>query len=260
MTLLRKPCVAGQFYPDKPQVLNQMLNQMLNVTPVLGPPKAIIAPHAGYVYSGSVAGKIYATLRPVRDKIKHVILFGPAHRVGFRGLATTRAKLFETPLGLINVNETLVDKAITLPQVFIEERAFVGEHSLEVHLPFLQSSLSQFTLVPFVCGQQSDEIAAKVMDLLWGKDDTLIVVSSDLSHYLDYDSCVAKDKQTSNQIVNKDWQHIDDDGACGRIPIKGLLKVALDKDLTVTEVDLKNSGDTAGNKDRVVGYGAYHIK
>ncbi|RMG33705.1 MAG: AmmeMemoRadiSam system protein B [Gammaproteobacteria bacterium] len=252
------PNVAGMFYPAEPALLQQEVDQMLQQArpAVATPPKALIAPHAGYVYSGPVAATAYAALRPVADRIERVVVLAPSHRVAFRGIAAPTAEAFQTPLGTIPVDREAVQAATRLPQVGYLDEAFEGEHALEVQLPFLQRTLGSFELAPFIVGEASPEEVAQLLDLLWGGDETLIVVSSDLSHYHDYDTAVRRDRATTAHIESLD-PHIDYGDACGRNPIRGLLLAAREHGLTAETVDLRNSGDTAGPKDRVVGYGAY---
>ncbi|MCW9088109.1 MAG: AmmeMemoRadiSam system protein B [Gammaproteobacteria bacterium] len=259
MSQIRQPAVAGMFYPGNPAKLRQMVEELLQDVPesTTPPPKAIIAPHAGYVYSGSVAASAYALLRTARQTIRRVVLLGPSHRVGFLGLATSSADTFRTPLGDIPIDTAAVAQINALPQVHLLDQAHQLEHSLEVHLPFLQESLESFTLVPVVVGDASAEEVAEVLELLWGGEETLIVVSSDLSHYHDYATAQQMDRQTSAAIEALRPEGIGHDGACGRNPVSGLLLLAREKGLHATTIDLRNSGDTAGPRDQVVGYGAY---
>ncbi len=255
--LIRNPSVANQFYPANVIELQAQLDIFLNVKDNLKQPKAIITPHAGYIYSGAVAGKVYASLKQAKDTIKKVVLFGPAHRLGFQGIASSNVDGFLTPLGTIPIAKDLLALALEKQQVFYEERAFDGEHCLEVQLPFLQSVLNNFEIAPFVVGECLSQDVADVMTALWGNDETLIVISSDLSHFLDYDACQAKDRLTANNITNKKYNKIADDDACGRTPIKALLRLAEKNNMQLQEIDVCNSGDTAGTKDRVVGYGSW---
>ncbi|MDD1606818.1 MAG: AmmeMemoRadiSam system protein B [Methylococcaceae bacterium] len=257
----RQPAVAGSFYPANPQQLHQMLNQYLHdakTSPKA--PKAIIAPHAGYIYSGPIAASAYARLKNAHDSIKRVVIIGPSHRVGFNGLAVSQADAFITPLGSIPVDRQAIHAIVQLPFVEYIEQAHSHEHSLEVQLPFLQAMLDDFSIVPIVAGDASPEQVSQVLKLLWGGDETLIVISSDLSHYYDYKAAQKLDKATSTAIENLQYEQLDYESACGRVPISGLLKLARDNGLTVKNIDLRNSGDTAGDKQRVVGYGAYIIE
>ncbi|EIC31586.1 MULTISPECIES: AmmeMemoRadiSam system protein B [Methylomicrobium] len=257
----RQPAVAGTFYPAEPQQLHLLLDQYLNdadTAPKV--PKAIIVPHAGYIYSGPIAATAYARLLKAHDQISRVVLIGPSHRVGFHGLAITSAQNFVTPLGSIEVDQRAVHAIAQLPFVDYLEQAHVMEHSLEVHLPFLQEMLDDFKIVPIVTGDAPAEQVAQVLGMLWGGEETLIVVSSDLSHYHDYATCQELDKATSAAIEKLQYESLGIDSACGRVAIGGLLKLARDKSLAVKNIDLRNSGDTAGDKKRVVGYGAYVIE
>jgi AmmeMemoRadiSam system protein B len=258
MQSIRRPAVAGLFYPADAAELQADVDAYLTAARATEgpPPKALIAPHAGYVYSGPVAASAYARLRQAADRVHRVVLLAPAHRLQFRGLAIPDAAEFLTPLGRIPVDRAALAAVADLPQVGRLDAAFDGEHALEVHLPFLQAVLGQFTIVPFVVGDaEADEVAA-VLDRLWGGEETLIVVSSDLSHYLDYDAAKARDGRTTRCIEALD-PSVGYHDACGRNPVNGLLTVARRRGLAVETVDLRNSGDTAGPRDRVVGYGAY---
>lgn len=258
MATTRSPAVAGLFYPADPRELRTMIHAFLNATEDSETaPKAVIAPHAGYIYSGPVAASAYARLAKARGTVKRVILLGPSHRVGFLGLAAPSADYFATPLGAIPVDRESLEKVLTLPQVQVLDRAHAQEHSLEVHLPFLQEVLGEFTLVPLVAGEASAQEVAEVLELLWGGPETLIVISTDLSHYHDYHTAQRMDAATSRAIETLRPEDIGYDQACGRVPLIGLLEVARRRGLHIRTVDLRNSGDTAGPRERVVGYGAY---
>jgi AmmeMemoRadiSam system protein B len=258
MATVRHPAVAGRFYPADARELRAMVREYLAAAPApSGPaPKAIIAPHAGYIYSGPIAGSAYAELAAARDDISRIVLLGPAHRVPFHGLAAPSVDAFETPLGLVQVDRDAIERIANLPQVRVFDRAHDLEHSLEVHLPFLQELLGDFSLVPLAVGEASPEEVGEVLDALWGGPETRIVVSSDLSHYHDYDTAAALDLATSRAIEELRPEAIEYDHACGRTPINGLLTVARARGLRAETVDLRNSGDTAGPRSQVVGYGA----
>jgi AmmeMemoRadiSam system protein B len=257
----RQPAVAGAFYPANPEQLHSMLDRFLNDAAVHEKiPKAIIVPHAGYIYSGPIAASAYAGLKRARDRISRVVLVGPSHRVAFRGLAVSRAETFTTPLGKVLVDQDAVQAIVKLPFVEYIEQAHTYEHSLEVHLPFLQEVLGDFKIVPIVAGEASPEQVSQVLDALWGGDETLVVISSDLSHYHDYASARQMDQLTSQTIEHLQYEQLAPESACGKVPISGLLKLARNKSLTVRNIDLRNSGDTAGDKSRVVGYGAYVVE
>lgn len=261
MVQIREPAVAGMFYPDNPLLLQQQVEAFLD-TRAAGradtAPKALIVPHAGYVYSGPVAASAYRRLFAQADTIQRVVLLGPAHRLAFRGLAATSAEFFSTPLGLVKIDRQAVERILALPQVRIVDEAHREEHSLEVQLPFLQCVLGEhFSLVPLVVGDAGAEAVAEVLEQLWGGSETLIVISSDLSHYHDYGTAKRLDQATSTAIERLDPQAIDYEQACGRNPVSGLLVAARHHALHATTLDLRNSGDTAGSRDRVVGYGAY---
>ncbi len=262
MNAIRQPAVAGQFYPGNAAELSAAVDGYLEAAEPGGSddvrvPKAIIAPHAGYVYSGPVAATAYKRLAPARDTITRVILLGPCHRVAVRGLALSSADAFATPLGDIALDKDAAAAIEGMKQVEVFDETHKMEHSLEVHLPFLQTVLGEFTLLPLVVGETTPASVAEVLDALWGGDETLIVISSDLSHYLDYDSARALDGATSKAIEEMAPGKIERNGACGRFPVGGLLALAKQRGMSVETVDLRNSGDTAGPKDRVVGYGSW---
>jgi len=258
MTNVRKPAVAGMFYPGDHDELAAMVQGFLNDVPMSPDlPKAVIAPHAGYIYSGPVAASIYARIATARDRIKRVVLLGPSHRVAFQGVAASSADYFDTPLGKIRIDKQALHDLSGLPQVQILDEAHVQEHSLEVHLPFLLTVIDDFQLVPLVVGDVNYSEVAEVIEQLWGGDETLIVVSSDLSHYHDYRTAQMMDRQTSDAIEALDADAISYDQACGRVPVGGLLLAARQHGLRAHTLDLRNSGDTAGARDSVVGYGAY---
>ncbi|MDT8384973.1 MAG: AmmeMemoRadiSam system protein B [Gammaproteobacteria bacterium] len=260
-TTIRPPAVAGMFYPADRQQLHDDVTDYLASAVATRPnapvPKAIIAPHAGYVYSGPVAASAYARLLPARDRIHRVILLGPSHRVPFRGLASSSADAFTTPLGQIRLDRAAIDSLADLPQVQRLDAAHAQEHSLEVHLPFLQEVLDDFQLVPLVVGDASPAEVAAVLERLWGGPETLIVISSDLSHYHDYTTARRLDRHTSNAIEGLRAEAVHSEDACGCVPVAGLLYLAREHGLQASTIDLRNSGDTAGPRDRVVGYGAY---
>jgi len=221
----------------------------------LTPPKAIIVPHAGYIYSGPVAATAYAQLRPAG--ISRVVLIGPSHRVFFYGLVAPELLAWETPLGEILIDFQTLEKVMTLPQVQPSDIAHEQEHSLEVQLPFLQTVLDDFQLIPLVAGDTTKEEVAEVLDALWGGPETLVVISSDLSHYESYEQASEKDRVTAQAIVDLDTRGLESDDACGLLPIAGLVHLAQQKGMRAELLDLHNSGDTAGPHDSVVGYGAF---
>ncbi|AVM74901.1 AmmeMemoRadiSam system protein B [Magnetospirillum gryphiswaldense] len=262
MTSIRPSAVAGMFYPAEPAELMRQLDAcwaQARPHPELGVPKAIIAPHAGYVYSGAVAASAYDLLKTARGTISRVVLLGPSHRVGFRGMAVSTADAWASPLGAVRLDRDGVERAKTVPLTGELEAAHAQEHSLEVHLPFLQRMLGDFTLVPVVVGDAAPEQVAALLDALWGGPETLIVISTDLSHYLDYAACQDMDSRTAAAIEALDEGALDRDQACGRIPVGGLLRTAKARGMTIKTIDRRNSGDTAGPKDRVVGYGAWAL-
>jgi hypothetical protein len=262
---VRPPAVAGRFYPAEPEKLKGTVDRFIEEgkrrpsgkAEAGGTVKAIIAPHAGYVYSGSIAGTVYARVASLRGKVNRVILIGPAHYVGFRGIAVCGADFFRTPLGDVPVDRESVAALQALPEVVALDRAHVPDHALEVQLPFLQRCLGDFKVVPLLAGNVTGERVAAALKLLWGDERTLIVVSSDLSHFLDYEEASAKDHSTAEAIEQLNAAAIESDQACGGRAIQGILQCAIDEGLQCRLLDLRNSGDTAGTRDRVVGYGAF---
>jgi len=262
--VVRPAAVAGSFYPREPDTLARDVQRYLAAARQLdagsGPaPKALIVPHAGYIYSGEVAAHGYSLLFGVRRRVSRVVLMGPAHRLLLRGLATSSAGAFSTPLGEVAVDTDVVAALSRLPQVEILDAAHASEHALEVHLPFLQMVLERFAIVPLVVGEASPREVSEVLDASWGGPETLIVVSSDLSHYHDYRTAQRLDRQTTRAIESLDEAALAEGSACGRAAIAGLLVCARRRGLSVATLDVRNSGDTAGPTDRVVGYGSYAL-
>jgi AmmeMemoRadiSam system protein B len=244
------------FYPGDPVRLARDVDAMLDSASVAhapAAPKALIVPHAGYVYSGPIAATAYAELRERAAEIERVVLVGPAHRVFLHGVAAPRARKLRTPLGDVEVDVAALDRA-GVPR---DDGAHAHEHSLEVQLPFLQRVLGdRFRVCPIVCGRATEDEVAGVLRALWGGPETLVVVSSDLSHYLPYDVGRRADAITAKKIVALDGD-IDGEGACGYVGVRGLLAVAREKGLVGRLLDLRSSGDTAGPRGEVVGYGAF---
>lgn len=259
MSAIRPTAIAGQFYTSDANKLSDQLDGFLNGSNAnnLTAPKAIIVPHAGYVYSGPCAAEAYATLLKNAEIITRVILLGPCHRVAVQGIATSSARLWRTPLGDVKIDRAAVDALHKLPFVVENDDAHAKEHSLEIHLPFLQKTLGDFALVPLAVGNCSNKEIAGLLGKFWGGPETLIVISTDLSHFHDYPTAQKMDRQTAAAIEAFDWKEIGRDQACGRIPMSGLLTYAKEKDMRVERVGLCNSGDTAGDKSRVVGYGSW---
>ncbi|MCC6809430.1 MAG: AmmeMemoRadiSam system protein B [Deltaproteobacteria bacterium] len=251
MQNVRPAAVAGLFYPNDPAVLTRAIEQYVGDARrgPSGKVKAIVAPHAGYAYSGPIAGSVFARLADQKATIRRVLLLGPAHRVYFRGVATPGVQAMRTPLG--DVRTPAIAGAIAHPV------AHADEHSLEVELPFLQHLFGpEVEVVPLLVGEADPQAVAKLLADNWGGDETLIVISSDLSHYLSYDDARASDRGTADQVLALD-AHLTHDQACGATPLNALLLAAKAKRLTPALVDLRNSGDTAGDKRRVVGYAGF---
>ena len=258
MTLIRKPAVAGQFYSGSAGELRANVAALLDAAQDINTPapKALIVPHAGYIYSGPVAANAYARLQPYREQYQRVILLGPCHRTPFHGLALSSAEVYRMPMGDVRLDKSAIAD-LDIPGVGVFDASHQDEHSLEVHLPFLQAVLGDFSVVPLVVGDASPELVSQVRDALWGGPETLIVVSSDLSHYLNYDDARAMDTVTCQAIEDCDARRINQTRACGAIPLAGLLIAAKRRGMKVTTLDLRNSADTAGDGNFVVGYGAW---
>lgn len=259
MATVRPAAVAGTFYPADPRALSAQVAGLLsdgaagNGGP---PPKAVIAPHAGYVYSGPIAGSAFRAVEPVAATIERVVLLGPAHFLPIRGLALPGEQCYGTPLGEVRIEPEGAQASLRLPQVRVIPEAHTREHSLEVELPFLQALLGEFVLVPLAVGDATGEEVAEVLDRLWGGPETLIVISSDLSHYLPYQAAQQADRATADEILALGGP-LDPRQACGAAPINGLLEAARKRGLVPELLDLRNSADTAGDPARVVGYGAF---
>lgn len=256
----RAPAVAGLFYPADRRELDSMIAGMMDEArdarqrPPGRPPFAIVAPHAGFIYSGQTAARAYQPLARFQSHFQRVLIIGPAHRVAFRGLAAPSVATFRTPLGMVPVDTEAVAALNTLEHVAVRDDAHAAEHCIEVHLPFLQRSLDAFSVIPLIVGAATPEQVADVIRVMTAEPGTLVVISSDLSHYLDYENANRLDHDTLDAILKLDADRIADEGACGRLPIKGLIDVAKTAGLEAFLLDHRTSGDTAGDKNRVVGY------
>lgn len=263
MNPIREAAVARAFYPGDPELLREAVAHYLQEAAEESsadlserPPKVLVVPHAGYIYSGPVAATAYARLRSVADRYRRVVLLGPAHRVYFEGIAAPAVQGFDTPLGVVPVDQDAIARMTDLPGVVISDVPHRDEHCLEVQLPFLQEVLSDFMVVPLVVGDVAPGTVAQVLDALWGGPETLIVISSDLSHYHRYEVARQLDQATCAAIVGLQPAQIGEEAACGRTPLRGMLQVARQHGLQGHLLDYRNSGDTAGPRDRVVGYAA----
>lgn len=256
----RPAAVAGAFYPSDTATLRADIAACL--APPAVPPgltlKALIVPHAGYVYSGGTAGRAYAALAAQKARIRRVVLLGPCHRVAVRGLAAPTVSAFATPLGKVPLDRAALDSLADLPQVLAHDGAHAMEHSLEVQLPFLQSVLGEFSLVPLAVGDASADEVAAVIERLWGGPETLLVISSDLSHFHTYREAQRIDDDTVRHILALD-QLTSFEQACGALPVNGLLAAARRHGLRIELLAQCNSGDTAGDRERVVGYAAFAL-
>jgi AmmeMemoRadiSam system protein B len=252
--VIRQPAVAGTFYPADAGALRVAVNSSYDgarETTPSHPVKMLVVPHAGYVYSGPVAASAYRLLGARAADIDRVVVIGPSHRVPLRGIAATGADLWRTPLGDMRVSAP--------PGIPVDDAPHAMEHSLEVQLPFVQQSLGDVAVVPLVVGHAPAEQVADVLDDVWGDDETLVLVSTDLSHYEDYETAARQDRRTADAVVEQRVDDIGDRDACGAYPLRGALLAASRRGLTTTLLDLRSSGDTAGSHDRVVGYGAFAI-
>ncbi len=260
MATVRPPAVAGFFYPDDATQLAADVDTLLATAPAppdARPPKAVVAPHAGYRYSGILAARAFNRFAPLRGTVTRVVLLGPSHRVGFQGLALCGADYYETPLGRVPVDHAWEQRLAGKSGVGVLAEAHAAEHCLEVEVPFLQRVLGDISLVPVVCGGADPELVAEVLQTLWGGPETVIVISSDLSHFLDYATCKTKDAGTAAAIDGLDPSVLGPEEACGHVAVNGLLALARRRGLDVEALGVINSGDTAGTRDRVVGYGAW---
>jgi AmmeMemoRadiSam system protein B len=257
---VRRPAVAASFYPASAVELACTVELLLEGARRFAMPgaKAIIAPHAGYAYSGAVAAAAWASVRTARGRAQRVVLLGPAHYLDVDGVATSEAAGFTTPMGELVVDRAAIDAVETLPGVAPLDVAHAPEHSLEVQLPFVQIALGHVRIVPLLVGAHgAEEDIGRVLDVLWGGDETLVVVSSDLSHYLDYEASRVRDARTTRAIERLDAEAIGADDACGPLAVRALLRAARRRAMSAAALDVRSSGDTVGGRDDVVGYGAY---
>lgn len=253
--------MAGQFYPGSEAALRAAVVDFIAAGRAWAlPAKAVIAPHAGYPFSGAVAGTTFGALRNQRDAVRRVILVGPAHRYPVPGVAFPSADILDTPLGSVPVARDSLALLQGLPAVGLLDDAFDGEHALEVLLPFIRVQFPQASVVPLLAGGASTALMAEILDRLWGGPETLIVISSDLSHFHAYDEARALDGTTAGLIETLSASDLTGRQACGHRAINGLLACARARDLRATALDLRSSGDTAGSRDRVVGYGAFSFE
>ena len=260
MERVRPAAVAGSFYPAEPQALAATVARFLAEADAAAnapSPRAVIAPHAGYVYSGPVAARAYARLSSLRGRVTRVVVIGPAHYHWVTGLAVPSVSAFETPLGRVALAEETVTELTELPQVEVTDLPHGPEHAIEVQLPFLQVVLEGFRLVPLLVGGATPEAVCEVLERLWDGPETVIIVSSDLSHYQSYAAASARDSRTAEAIEALAVEDLGPEEACGHLAIRGLLALAAQRNLAAERLDLRNSGDTAGSRDRVVGYGAW---
>ena len=261
---IRPPAVAGLFYPGESSQLRNCVSEYLAQAPAPPPvssgepPKALIVPHAGYIYSGGIAAAAYSQVAQRREFIRRVIIIGPSHRVYLQGMAVPATEAFRTPLGVVPIDRELKARLLVHAQVVEADEPHAHEHSLEVQLPFLQVLLDDFTLLPLALGSASAPAVASALAEVWGGEETLVLVSSDLSHYLPYDAARELDSETIGCILRFD-PHLSGEQACGCTGINGLSYLARQRGLSIAEIARCNSGDTAGDRHRVVGYGAFRL-
>lgn len=261
MHSVRQAAVAGSFYPADKNQLDKNIEYYLENChqPEIGEAKAFIVPHAGIRFSGMIAASVYASIAKSTLTFKQVVLLGPSHHVWFKGMAIPSVDSFVSPLGEIPLQKATLNELLQFPEIQVADEAHQQEHCLEVQLPFLQKVLHDFSLIPIVVGETNYENVAQIIDYLWTLENTLFLISSDLSHFHDYETANQIDQETTLKIIAKDYQSIAPQMACGCIPIQGMLSVAQSKMLSVFCIGQCNSGDTAGDKSRVVGYAAYAI-
>ena len=264
MATVRPAAVAGSFYPADAHALRLVIHEHLTAAresfaPPDPWPKALIVPHAGYMYSGPVAARAFVQVEASRGLVSRVVLLGPSHHVSFQGLALPSNSAFETPLGSVPIDETARRQVLNLPFVRVLDEAHHWEHSLEVQLPFLQEVLDGPAVVPIAIGRATAAQVAEVLEALWGGDETLIIVSSDLSHHHDYETAKRIDARTASAIESLEAERIVPEQACGSIGVQGLLQAARKHELSASTLDLRSSGDTSGGRDEVVGYGAWEF-
>ncbi len=262
MIKVKEPNVAGTFYPsNKDELLTMVevyLNERGNVLHLSRPPKAIISPHAGYIFSGPIAASAYRELIPVREQIKRVAVLSPSHFCDFKGIALSSVDGLRTPLGLLSVDHSLDSLLLEYDSVEIIDGPFEREHALEVQLPFIQVSIGEIDIIPMIVSSIDDREMGEIIDLLIAND-TLVIVSTDLSHFHNYDECCGHDKATQSIIESHTPELLRPNDACGHFPLRGLLQWCQDHDSKIEGIDVRNSGDTAGDKVRVVGYGAWIV-
>lgn len=262
---VRPAAVAGAFYPADPGELRSSVEAALRgadgPTSQASAPKAIVVPHAGYVYSAPIAATAFGQIAPAAERIRRVVLVGPSHRVPVSGLAVSGADAFETPLGEVALDDELRALALGQPVVEVDDRAHALEHSLEVQLPFLQVVLGEgFELLPLVAGLCPAGDVADVLDAVWGGPETLIVISTDLSHYHPHAEASSLDRKTAAAVVAGRVDNVNDLDACGATGLRGIMSAAGRHGLRTELLDLRTSGDTAGDRIRVVGYGAFALR
>jgi AmmeMemoRadiSam system protein B len=258
---VRRPAVAGAFYPSDPDALRRVLADLLREAgEASGPvPKAVVVPHAGYEYSGPVAATAYARLLPLRGQVERAVLVGPAHWKPATAVAASSADAFQTPLGAMAVDREARDQLVRDGLAIVDDAAQAREHSLEVQIPFLQVVLRDVLILPLVVGRVPAASVTAVLDRFWNRADTVVIVSTDLSHYHDHHTAQRLDRRTAEAVVEKRPEDLGVDDACGVFALRGLVCAACDHDLAIELLDLRTSADTAGGTESVVGYGAFAV-
>ena len=261
---IRPMAVAGRFYPANAPALHQWLQSTIEINAkpdsAKAPPRALIAPHAGYIYSGETAAKAFAFWKDCQDEIQTVVIMGPAHYVGFHGIATIDHQQVATPFGSLEINNQMREELLEkFSYLQVNNEANAPEHSLEVMFPFVKELLPDTKILPLLNGAVSTEDVSEVLQFLWQQKGVYFVISSDLSHFHPYQEAQALDAKTANWIEQSQWQKLDGNHACGYKGIQGLLAMKAAKNVSIQRIACVNSGDTAGSKDSVVGYGSWAI-
>lgn len=256
-TEFRKPTVAGLFYPSETDNLSKLITDLLNQKPPVSFTKMLIVPHAAYQYIGEILAQSYLHLFSRSQQIKTVVLLTPSHHIKFNGIAITSKDCYLTPFGEVIIDSDAMMTLLNFPQVVMFDDAHIKEHSIEIHLPFLQTILPSFSLVPLIIGETNSYNILEILEKLWEQEETLIIASMNLSHYQTYNIAQELDQRTSQAIESLHWQSLQTNQICNIHLISSLLQLAHQKSLTPKTIKVCNSGDLTGIKNRVVGYGAF---
>jgi len=257
---LRIPAHAGQYYPADAGFLEKVVDEYLTDGGTVSEiPKAVIAPHAGFIHSGRIAGKAFAVWKAQEVRARRVVLIGPSHYYDFPGIALPDSTRFQTPLGEVQVDPAADDLKRKFRYVRVFEAAHYPEHALEVLLPFLQRAVPGAKIVPLITGRTEMSQVSAVIEEIWGGADTLLVISSDLSHNHPYEIAQKVDRQTARAIVEFDFSRLTADQACAYQAMRGFLKAAIRKEMRCSLLELRNSADASGDMSLVTGFGAFHF-